>query len=387
MNNFVFYNPTKIIFGIDTTNEVGKEAKNYGKKVLLVLGQGSVKKIGLYDKVVKLLKDEKLEIVELEGVKPNPRVDLVRKGIQMVKENNIDLILAVGGGSVIDTAKAISAGFSYEGDVWDLFKYRKPIKPTTVPIGVVLTLAATGSEMNGNAVISNLETQEKLAISSPYIYPKFSILDPKNTTTVPLNHTLYGIIDILSHVFEQYFDKTSDAILQDRFSEAIIKTVIETTPKLIENPEDLNARATILWCGTMALNGIIGCGKEQDWASHAIEHAISAVYDIPHGLGLAIVFPHWMKYVIDVIPYKFAQFARNVWGISEERSEIEIGLKSIEKLIEFYESIGVPTKLSKVGINDEHLEKISEKAVEFGPIGNTKKLYKEDVLRILKMCL
>jgi alcohol dehydrogenase YqhD (iron-dependent ADH family) len=385
MRNFVFHNPTKIIFGVDTTNEVGREAKNYGKRILLVIGQGSVKKIGLYDKVVKLLKEEGLEIFELEGVKPNPRVDLVRKGINMVRENNIDLLLAVGGGSVIDTAKAIAAGLTYEGDVWDLFKYRKPIKPT-IPIGVVLTLAATGSEMNGNAVISNLETQEKLAISSPYIYPKFSILDPKNTASVPLNHTLYGIVDILSHVFEQYFDRVDDAILQDRFAEAIMKTVIETTPKIIENPEDLNARATILWCSTNALNGIIGVGKEQDWASHAIEHAISAIYDIPHGLGLAIVFPHWMKYVLDVIPHKFANFARNVWGITGD-DDFELGLKGIDRLIDFYESIGVPTKLSKVGINDEKLEEMAEKATQFGPIGNTKKLTKEDVYKILQMCL
>jgi alcohol dehydrogenase YqhD (iron-dependent ADH family) len=385
MRNFVFHNPTKIIFGVDTTNKVGREAKNYGKRILLVIGQGSVKKIGLYDKVVKLLKEEELEIFELEGVKPNPRVDLVRKGINMVRENNIDLLLAVGGGSVIDTAKAIAAGLTYEGDVWDLFKYRKPIKPT-IPIGVVLTLAATGSEMNGNAVISNLETQEKLAISSPYIYPKFSILDPKNTASVPLNHTLYGIVDILSHVFEQYFDRVDDAILQDRFAEAIMKTVIETTPKIIENPEDLNARATILWCGTNALNGTIGVGKEQDWASHAIEHAISAIYDIPHGLGLAIVFPHWMKYVLDVIPHKFANFARNVWGITGD-DDFELGLKGIERLIDFYESIGVPTKLSKVGINNEKLEEMAEKATQFGPIGNTKKLTKEDVYKILQMCL
>ncbi|PMQ01470.1 MAG: NADH-dependent alcohol dehydrogenase [Dictyoglomus sp. NZ13-RE01] len=386
MRNFVFHNPTKIIFGIDATNEVGKETKLYGDKVLLVLGQGSIKKIGLYDRVVFLLRQENIKIFELEGVKPNPRVDLVRKGIEMVRENNINFILAVGGGSVIDTAKAISAGLSYEGDVWDLFKKRIPIKPS-IPIGTVLTLAATGSEMNGNAVISNMETEEKLAISSPYLYPKFSILDPKNTTTVPLNHTLYGIVDILSHVFEQYFDKVSDAILQDRFAEAIMKTVIETTPKLIQNPEDVEARGVILWCGTNALNGIIGVGKEQDWATHAIEHAISAIYDIPHGLGLAIVFPHWMKYVIDEIPWKFAQFARNVWGITDEGSDYEIGLKGIEKLIEFYESIGVPTKLSKVGIDDSRLEEMSEKAVMFGPIGNTKKLYKEDVLNILRMSL
>lgn len=385
MRNFTFHNPTKIIFGVDSTNEVGKETKNLGNKILLVLGQGSAKKIGLYDKVIKLLKEEGISIFELEGVKPNPRVDLVRKGIQMVKENNIEGILAVGGGSVIDTAKAIAAGVNYEGDVWDLFKYRKPIKPT-IPIGVVLTLAATGSEMNGNAVISNMETQEKLAISSPYIYPKFSILDPKNTISVPLNHTLYGIVDILSHVFEQYFDRVDDAILQDRFAEAIIKTVIETTPKLIENPENLEARAIILWCGTNALNGIIGVGKEQDWASHAIEHAISAIYDIPHGLGLAIVFPHWMKYVLDTIPHKFANFGRNVWGI-QGSDDFELGLKAIDKLIDFYESIGIPTKLSKVGINDEKLEEMAEKATLFGPIGNVKKLHKEDVYKILQMCI
>lgn len=385
MNNFVYYNPTKIIFGVDTTNEVGKEAKNYGKRILMILGQGSVKKIGLYDKVINILKEEELEIFELEGVKPNPRVDLVRKGIKIVKENNIDLLLAVGGGSVIDTAKAIAAGLSYDGDVWDLFKYKKPIK-STIPIGVILTLAATGSEMNGNAVISNLETQEKLAISSSYLYPKFSILDPKNTITVPLNHTLYGTVDILSHVFEQYFDKTDGAVIQDRFAEAIVKTVIETTPKLIENPEDINARSVILWCGTNALNGIIGVGKEHDWASHSIEHAISAVYDIPHGLGLAIVFPHWMKYVIDAIPQKFAQFAKKVWNIDGNK-DFELGLKGIDRLIEFYESIGVPTKLSKIGIGEEKLEEMAEKATIFGSIGTVKKLEKNDVLNILKMSL
>jgi len=385
MSNFVFHNPTKIIFGVDTTNEVGKEAKNYGKKVLLVLGQGSIKKIGLYDRVVGLLKDSGLEVYELEGAKPNPRVDLVRKGIQMVRENKIELILALGSGSVIDTGKAIAAGLTYEGDVWDLFRYRKPIKPT-IPIGVVLTLAATGSEMNGNAVISNMETEEKLSISSPYIYPKFSILDPKNTTTVPMNHTLYGIVDILSHVFEQYFDRTEGAVLQDRFAESIMKTVIETTPKLLKNPEDVEARGIILWCGTNALNGIIGVGKEQEWASHDIEHAISAVYDVPHGLGLAIVFPQWMKYVIDTIPHKFAQFARNIWGIQGD-DDFEVGLEGINRLIDFYESIGVPTKLSKIGINDERLEEMAEKATLFGPLGNTKKLTKDDVLNILKMCL
>lgn len=387
MRNFVFKNPTKIIFGVDTTELVGKETKNYADRILMVYGTSSIKTTGLYDRVMKLLKEENIEVFELPGVKPNPRVDLVRKGISIVRENNLKFILAVGGGSVVDTAKAIAAGLSYDGDVWDLFKKKAKVGPT-IPIGVVLTLAATGSEMNGNTVISNLETKEKLSIAGcEYLFPAFSILDPKNTVTVPLNHTLYGAVDILSHVFEQYFDKTPNVPLQDRFAESIIKTVIEIIPKLIENPQDLEARETLLWCGTMALNGIIGAGRDGDWATHAIEHELSAIYDIPHGLGLAIVFPHWMKYVLDEIPQKFAQFARNIWGIIDGRDEKELGLKGIEKLIEFYESIGVPTKLSKIGIDDKHFEEMSEKAVAFGPIGTVKKLQKEDVYNILKMCL
>lgn len=385
--NFDFYAPTKIIFGENTTVSVGRYTKQYSDNILLVLGRSSAKEIGLYEKVVEHLTKENIKFHLLEGVKPNPTVDLVRKGIEIVRNNNINFILAVGGGSVIDTAKAVACGVFYDGDVWDFFIKKSKIT-NALSIGVVLTVAATGSEMNGNAVISNEETKQKLAISNPILYPKFSILDPLNTITLPLNHTLYGIVDILSHVFEQYFDKTplEDSILQDRFAESIIKTVIEVAPKLAKDLKNVNYRATILWCSTMALNGIIGCGKQQDWASHQIEHALSALYDIPHGLGLAIVFPAWMKYVYEEIPEKFCNFAKNVWGVSEPLDKLHLAKISIEKLELFYQELGIQTKLSQIGINPKDFELISKKATEFGYIGSVKKLSKEDVKKILELC-
>ncbi len=254
-----------------------------------------------------------------------------------------------------------------------------------------MTVAATGSEMNGNAVISNTQTKQKLAISNPILYPKFSILDPLNTITLPLNHTLYGIVDILSHVFEQYFDKTplQESILQDRFAESIMKTVIEVAPKLKEDLTNINYRATILWCSTMALNGIIGCGKQQDWASHQIEHALSALYDIPHGLGLAIVFPAWMKYVYREIPERFCNFAKNVFGLENETDKFKLAESSIETLENFYQSLGIPTRLSQIEIEvtSKDLELLSKKATEFGNIGNVKKLSDREVKEILKLCM
>ncbi|MEN3014405.1 MAG: iron-containing alcohol dehydrogenase [Endomicrobiia bacterium] len=385
--NFVLSLPTKIIFGENTTDEVAKYTKKFSDNILLVIGKESAKKSGLFDKVIKLLSYENIKYEVLEGIKSNPTVDMVRVGIDVIRQKNIDFILAVGGGSVIDTAKTIACGVFYDGDVWDFFIKKAHIKKA-LPLGVVLTLAAAGSEMNGNAVISNNDTQQKLAISSNLLYPKFSILDPINTLTVPLNHTLYGVVDILSHVFEQYFDKTpiNESILQDRFAEAIMKTTIETAYKLKDDLKNVNYRKIIMWCSTMALNGIVGCGKFQDWASHQIEHAISAVYDIPHGLGLAIVFPAWMKYVAEEIPERFYNFGKNVWGIIN-KSTIDTVLEGINCLENFYKELGIPTKLSEIKITDEKFDVLASKAVEFGPIGNVKKLKKEDVIKILKLCL
>lgn len=365
---------------------MGQEAKKFGKRVLLTYGRGSVKRIGLYDKVIKSLKAEGLEVFGLGGIQPNPRIDSVRQGVEICKKEGIELILAVGGGSTIDASKAIAAGAKYDGDPWDFYGYRVEVKDA-LPLGTVLTLAATGSEMNGNSVISNWDTKEKLAISSIHLYPKFSILDPQNTFSVPKDHTVYGAVDILGHIFEQYFDSTPDTPLQDRMAEGLMKTVIETLPRIIADPSDYQARAIMMWCGTMALNNIIGCGKDEDWATHMIEHEISAIYDIPHGAGLAIVYPQWMRYVLDEIPQKFARFARNVWNIREDVPEKELGLMGIERTKAWFREMGAPVSLKEVGIDDRYIPEMARKAVARGPLGSAKKLHKEDVEQILRMCL
>lgn len=387
MKNFELCNPTRVIFGKGTTSQVGEVCAGLGKRVLFVYGSGSIKKSGLYDRVMQNLTGANLEVFELPGIQPNPRIDKVREGIQICKKKNIEVVLAVGGGSVLDSAKIIAAGAVYDGDPWDFFSGKSEV-PGRIHLVTVLTLAATGSEMNRNAVITNDETKEKRGFGHPCLFPDVSILDPENTFTVPKDHTVYGIVDIMAHVFEQYFHPTPETPLQDRFAESIMKTVIEYTPRVLENPTDYDARATIMWCGTLALNHLIGSGVEDDWSSHDIEHELSAFYDIPHGAGLAIVFPQWMKYVLDVIPGKFAQFAERVWEIERNgRSDRELGLLGIERTKEWFAQIGAPTTLREVGIGEQHLEEMAAKATKRGPLGSVKRLKKEDVLAILRMCL
>ncbi|NSW76981.1 MAG: iron-containing alcohol dehydrogenase, partial [Candidatus Atribacteria bacterium] len=291
-----------------------------------------------------------------------------------------------GGGSVLDSAKIIAAGATYDGDPWDFFIDKAPVTGR-IKIVTVLTLAATGSEMNHNAVISNDETKEKLVVKSDYLYPDVSILDPENTLTVPRDQTVNGIVDMTAHVFEQYFHPTPETPLQDRLSEGILQTIIEYTPRLLSNLEDYDARATIMWCGTLALNHLIEAGVEGDWASHRIELQLTAFYDIPHGAGLAIVFPQWMQYVLDVIPHKFAQFAERVWKIPcNGCSDRELGLLGIEATKKWFSQIGAPVTLREVGIGEEHFPVMAERATKKGPLGSVKKLYKDDVLAILWMC-
>jgi alcohol dehydrogenase YqhD (iron-dependent ADH family) len=288
MLNFEYSNPTKIIFGKDSVEKIGNEITKYGNKILLVTGGGSVKKMGLYDKVINELKKIDAQIFEVKNIQPNPKLSSVYEGIEICKNNDIEFILAVGGGSVIDAAKGIAAGSKTDIDIWEYY-LRKHQVTDALPLGAVLTLAATGTEMNGNSVVTNWDTNEKLHIGATCLNPKFSILDPVNTYSVPKKHTVNGCIDIIIHVFEQYFSKTLETPLQDRLCESIIKTTIENTYKVLENPNDYDARANIMWSGTMALNNIVGLGKEQDWATHAIEHELSAEYDISHGAGLAIL--------------------------------------------------------------------------------------------------
>ncbi len=387
MNNFVYCNPTRIFFGRGETDRVGKECKNFGQRVLLVYGGGSIKQSGLYERVIHRLSEENLEIFELSGIQPNPRLDKVREGVNICRKHGVDIILAVGGGSVIDSAKIIAAGACYSEDPWDFFTGKTEIGKK-LPLGTILTLAATGSEMNRNAVITNEVTKEKVAVRNPVLFPNFSILDPENTFTTPREHTVNGIVDMFAHVLEQYFHPTPETPLQDRLAEGIMKTIIEYAPQVLAHPHDYHARATIMWCGTLALNHLIEAGVEGDWATHRMELELSGMYDIPHGAGLAILFPQWMEYVFDVIPHKFAQFAERVWDIPSQGKDLNtLGHEGILRTKEWFREIGAPTSLTEVGIGEEHFQLLAERATRKGPLGTVKKLYPQDIVTIYRRSL
>ncbi|WP_058300898.1 iron-containing alcohol dehydrogenase [Gorillibacterium timonense] len=387
MNRFSFHNPTRLYFGQGTLDKLKEELPKYGKTVLLVYGGGSIKKNGVYDGVIGILNELGQTVHELSGVEPNPRLSTVQKGVEICKQEQVDFIIAAGGGSVIDCVKAIAAGARYEGDAWDFITHKAPVKDA-LPFGTVLTLAATGSEMNNGSVITNWDTQEKVGWGSPHVFPQFSILDPAFTSSVPRNQTVYGMVDIMSHVFESYFHHTTNSPVQDGFCETLLRTVIETAPKLLEDLESFEHRETILYSGTMALNGMVSMGTTGDWATHNIEHAVSAVYDIPHGGGLAILFPNWMEHVIDEGPERFQQFAVNVFGIDPTgKSARETGLEGIQALRAFWTSIGAPARLADYEIDDSQLATMVDKAMVYGPFGNFKKLDREDVNAIYRSSL
>lgn len=387
MRPFVFHNPTQLIFGKGKLSALSGEVAKYGRNVLLVYGGGSIKRSGLYDQVIALLKEANAVVTELAGVEPNPRLSTVHKGVALCREHNIDLILAVGGGSVIDCSKAIAVGAKYDGDMWD-FVERKAVPQAGLPLGTVLTMAATGSEMNGGSVITNEVTQEKMGWGSPHAYPSFSILDPVHTFSLPRDQTVYGIVDIMSHVLEHYFHQDTNTPVQDGFCETILRTVIDTAPKLVEDLENYELRETVMYCGTMALNGMINMGMAGDWGTHNIEHAVSAVYDIPHGGGLAILFPNWMKYNLKSDPQRFKSLAVNVFGIDPTgKSDEAIGLEGIEALRSFWNSIGAPSTLGSYDIDDSQIDAMADKAMRFGPFGNFRKLQRDDVVEIYKMSL
>ncbi len=387
MDNFNFNTPTKIIFGKDRINDLSKEIKKYGNNILLTYGGGSIKKTGLYDKVIKMLNENGCNVTELGGVQPNPRISHARKGVKLCKENNIDLILAVGGGSTIDESKAIAAGSKYDGDPWDFFIGKAKPPNDATPIGTILTISATGSEMNAGTVMSNEETEDKLSTGAYSLIPKFSLLDPTITYTLPQKQTAAGIVDMFSHISEQYFAATEKAFVTDSISEALYKSCLHYAPVLMKDPENYEARANIMWTGTLALNSILTVGKTYgDWATHKIEHELSAIYDITHGVGLAIITPNWMRHVIKNNPKKFQRYARNVWGI-DEKDELKAGNMAIEKTKEFFKSMNMPTTLKEVGIDDARFIEMSKKATRYGEIGAFMKLSDKDVLEILKASL
>lgn len=387
MNAFSFYNPVKLIFGKGQLEALKNEIPNYGKKVLVVYGGGSIKKNGLYDEVMATLNEMGVEIHELSGVEPNPRLSTAKRGIEICKQENIDMLLAVGGGSVIDCTKLIAAGAKYDGDAWD-FVTRKATPEEVLPFGTVLTLAATGSEMNAGSVITNEETEEKYGWGSPLTFPKFSILDPSYTISVPRNHTIYGVVDMMSHMFEQYYHNATNTPVQDQMIEGVLRAVIDTAPKLMEDLESYEHRETILFAGTMGLNNFLQMGYNGDWASHNIEHAVSAIYDIPHAGGLAILFPQWMRHNVPVNPSRFAQMATRVFGVDpENKSEEQIANEGIDRLVEFWTSIGAPSSLKDYDIDNSRFSDIVDKTLVYGEFGNFNKLNGEDVEKILQASL
>ncbi len=385
MNNFVFQNTTKIVFGKGTEATVGKEVAKYSKKILLHYGGGSIKKTGLYDKVVKSLRDEGVEYIELGGVKPNPRITLIYEGIELCKKNNIEFILAVGGGSVIDSAKGIAAGMHYDGDVWEMYMGKSKVTKA-LPIGVVLTIPAAGSETSGSSVVTKEEGQLKRDIFSELLRPQFAILNPEVCFTLPAYQVACGATDIMAHIMERYFTNTPNVELVDRLSEAALTTIINNVHAALANPSDYNAFAEIMWSGTVAHNDILGTGREQDWASHNIEHELSGIYDIAHGAGLAIVFPAWMKYVYKVNVNRFVQFAVRVWKVEQDFYNPEkTALEGIARMEAFFRGIGLPTRLGVAGIAEDKFEEMAEKCVGSGTVGNFKKLSKGDIVNIYNL--
>lgn len=386
MENFIFRAPTHMYFGKGQIKHLPEILKEYGKNVLLTYGGGSIKKNGVYDKVLEVLSD--FNIIEFSGIEPNPRIGTVRRGAEICRQNKIDVILAVGGGSTIDCSKVIGAATFYEGDAWDLVKDSSKIGKV-LPIVTILTISATGSEMNKGAVISNPETNEKLGTSSVNMYPKASILDPEYTYTLPAIQTSAGTADIMSHVIENYFKKTEGAFLQDKISEGILKTCIKYCPIALKEPKNYEARSNLMWASSLALNGLCGSGKEGSWSCHPIEHELSAFYDITHGVGLAIITPRWMRYILsDKTVDKFACYAINVWEFENEEDKFALAKKGIDATEKFFKDCGIPMNLGKLGIDDLLLEKMSNAAVAHRNLKNAYvPLDAKDVYNILKMCL
>lgn len=359
MKDFIFSNPTKIIFGKKAMNQIKPNLEVFGNKVFMVYGKGSIKRNKIYNKVLEQLKEFKVE--EFVGIEPNPRVETVQQALDSARKFSPDIILAVGGGSVIDASKLLSASLFYQGDPWDfLIKNVNPKK--YVPLAVVLTLSATGSEMNNGAVITNWQKREKLFFIRDQLYPKFSILDPQNTFSVPREQTAYGIVDAFSHVLEQYLHLEKDAPLQDRFSESILLTLIENAHLVIKKPNNYKARANIMLSAAMALNNLIGVGAGEDWATHMIEHELSAFYDIPHGAGLAIITPKWMKAVKKEKERKLIQYGKRIWGF--KGTDKKTAEKAIEKTYQFFQSMGIKMSLREWGINSQFFPKIIDRLVE-----------------------
>lgn len=386
MYNFTFELPTRVHFGQGSLEKLA-ELKESGSKVLLVYGGGSIKRAGIYDDALNILRGAGLEVFELSGVEPNPRIESVRKGAKLCKENAIDMVLAVGGGSVIDCAKVTAAGAKYDGDAWDLVI--DPMKiADALPIYAVLTVAATGSEMDPYAVISDLSKNEKWGTGSPLLTPKMSILDPSYTFSVSKKQTAAGTADIMSHTFENYFTPV-EGFLQARFCEAVLKTCIHYGPVALKDPENYEARANLMWASSWAINGTLSAGSGVNWCVHPMEHELSAFYDITHGQGLAILTPHWMMHVLsEETAGKFAEYGVNVWGLDPKADAWTNALAAIECTRRFFkEELKLPMTLREVGITEQDKFEIMAEKAAAGSEGCYVPLTKEDIVKIFKAAL
>lgn len=391
MDNFVYHSPTKVFFGRGMENNVGDIIKGYGwNKILLHYGGGSIKKIGLYDRVLESLSKNGIEYVELGGVEPNPKIDLVRHGINICKKNGVEFVLAVGGGSVIDSSKAIAMGAKLDFDVWDMFTKNKELDDA-LPVGSILTISAAGSEVSPESVITNPEGKLKRGFGSEHLWPVFAIMNPELTFTVSKYQTACGIVDIIMHTLERYFTNTKYVDLIDNIAEGLVRSVISAGKKAIQNPRDYEARATLMWASSLSHNGLTGTGRQADWATHQIEHELSGMYDfIAHGVGLSMLFPAWCKYVYKHDIERFCRYATEIWDckLDEENPE-KTAFEGIKRTEEYFHSLGMPIRLSEVGIDNRDFDVMAEKCVFHGKrtIGSFVQLDKEDIIKILNLAL
>ena len=387
MKNFEFQNPTRILFGRGTEEKVGEQVAKYSKNILLHYGGGSIKSSGLYDRVIDSLKKAGVTWVELGGVKPNPRLSLVQEGIKLCKERKLGLILAIGGGSVIDSAKAIAMGSVIEGDVWDFF-LGKGAPIDALPIGTVLTIPAAGSEASTGTVITNEDGWFKRSVNSELLYPRFSILNPELAFTVPKFQVACGVTDIMAHLMERYFTNVSHVEFTDRLLEATMKSLISQAPLVMKNPQDYDAWSELMWIGTIAHNNFLDTGRVGDWASHDIEHEISGIYDVTHGAGLAVVFPAWMKYVLMHDLNRFVQWSVRVWNVEMDVFNPEaVARAGIERMEKFFQSLGIGTQLSDLGIHDNRIDEMADKCTngDTHTVGNFVKLNREAIQQIFML--
>jgi alcohol dehydrogenase len=363
MIDFTFHNPAKIIFGKTALSHLDEEAARFGRRVLLVYGVGSIREIGLYDKVMAILRKGEYTVFELPGIVSNPLLSRVYEGINLCRKEKIDLVLAAGGGSVIDTAKGICSGVKYNGDVWDFYSHLK-VPEDSLPLGVLLTIAASGSEMSYSSVITNENGMLKRGFNALVNVPSFSLLNPEWTYSLPPYQTACGAIDIMAHLMERYFTSVEHVELTDRMITSCIKTVLHSTPTALKSPHDYDARAELMWAGALAHNTLLDTGRIGDWATHKLSHELSAAFNLTHGAALAVLFPAWMKYVIRFKPYKLAQFAVNVFDVqSAVGSDTEIALEGVRRLESTYHSFGVPARLMEAGIKNADMEALVQKAL------------------------